>query len=523
MGIGLLAVACDPIGSARLETADPGPGGQEALVVSPAVLDFGTISVLEDGSARADFTVSNAGDQTIAVHGHDEVIALEGDAEAVFEVAAEPIFELRPGESQIFSVNFVPMTDGHWEAEIQVNHGLELLRLEASATAPVAELQSSLKEAAPVGCEQSLEITLRNTGGELLQVDETHLEVGEDYRMDESLELPLVLEAGHELELPLVYAPSWTTERADTRSDVLWVDSNDPLFPSLSTSIENVAYWGSVPDESVLFAPGIETDLLFVIDSDGVMGIYTDQAQTVLGEFVDTLRQSNVDLQAAVIHHGDSCPQTSPSYTEADDPASDVLELLQDGFSAPSGWGSNALGEHAASALEHDSPGDCMDGFLREGAQLHIVLVAGSADMSSQTPEAQISALRALAPDASEIRISVLVPVSSEACSGVTLGEGYMDLAAETDGAIEDLCLDDWSGPFQAFADVSVSAQEGELIHPLATSPIVESIEVSAGGVRVDDWSWEEELGAVRFYENSSITPGEWATIRYVAAIECAE
>ena len=98
-----------------------------------------------------------------------------------------------------------------------------------------------------------------------------------------------------------------------------------------------------------------------------------------------------------------------------------------------------------------------------------------------------------------------------------------MELAAETDGAIEDLCLEDWSGPFQAFADVSIAAQEGELIHPLAASPVVESISVTAGGVGVEEWSWEEELGAVRFHDNSSITPGEWATIRYVTALDCSE
>ena len=92
MSLGL--AACDPIGSARLDTSDTPVSGQDALVVSPATLDFGTISVLEDGFGRADFTITNAGDQTIAVHGHDEIISLEGDADLVFEVAADPVFEL---------------------------------------------------------------------------------------------------------------------------------------------------------------------------------------------------------------------------------------------------------------------------------------------------------------------------------------------------------------------------------------------------------------------------------------------
>ena len=89
----LCCLGCDPIGSARLTQDSGGPKGQEALVVSPGTLDFGTISVIDEGTTRAEFLVTNAGDDTIAVHGHDEVIiALNGDADVVFEVAADPDF-----------------------------------------------------------------------------------------------------------------------------------------------------------------------------------------------------------------------------------------------------------------------------------------------------------------------------------------------------------------------------------------------------------------------------------------------
>jgi len=180
------------------------------------------------------------------------------------------------------------------------------------------------------------------------------------------------------------------------------------------------------------------------------------------------------------------------------------------------------LGDHAAAVLAHDAPGDCLEGFLREGAQLHIVLVAGEQNSSMNSTELQISNLRALAPEASSLRISVMVPTSSEACSGVSLGAGYMELAAETDGVIEDLCLDDWSQSFLAFADVSIEAQEGELLHTLDSAPVVESIQVRAGGADIDVWSWEPELGAIRFSEDTPITPGEWVEVSYAASAECA-
>ena len=67
-----------------------------------------------------------------------------------------PIFELLPGDSQQLSVMFRPYTEGHWAAELQVNYGVELLRLEGNATAPVIGIEASRKEATPVGCSQGM-------------------------------------------------------------------------------------------------------------------------------------------------------------------------------------------------------------------------------------------------------------------------------------------------------------------------------------------------------------------------------
>jgi len=515
--------ACDPIGSAHLDTSDRPITGQDALVVSPAILDFGSISVLEDGFAQADFRITNAGTQTVAVHGHDEIIALQGDAELVFQVAADPVFELAAGSSQDLIVTFIPPTEGRWAAEIRVNYGVENLRLEGQSTAPVIGVETALTEATALGCEQVLEVVVGNSGSETLEIHEMLLIGAEDYSLAEDQERALELGPAEQATIPVVFAPSWTIESDDTRSDELWFESNDPLFPSISAQLEDVAYWGSAPDEGFVFAPGIDTDLLFVVNTDGVMGHYTEQAQDILGDLVETLSQANVALNAAVISHQNSCPQTVPAYATPDHSSAELLELLLSGFDAPDGGGSGALAQHAADALARDAEGDCMEAFLREGAQLHIVIIAGDDDNSSITPEQQISNLRALAPEASELRVSVLVPTTSDACGGVSIGAVYMELAAATDGAIEDLCLEDWSGPFQTFADISITAQEGELLHILDSDPVVESIQVRADGSLVEDWSWDEELRAVRFTEESSITPGEWVIVSYAAALECSD
>ena len=202
---------------------------------------------------------------------------------------------------------------------------------------------------------------------------------------------------------------------------------------------------------------------------------------------------------------------------------SELLELLEDGFSAPGGVGSSSLGEHAAAALQNDLPGGCLDGFLRENAQLHVVLVAGEPDTSALSAEQQLADLRSMAPEASELRVSVLVPTSSEACSGVSLGAGYLELAAESEGAIEDLCVADWSSAFLAFSDVSIAGQIGEVVYSLVYEPLLESIQISAGGLEIEEWSWDSELQAIRFEESAPITPGEWVSVGYAAALDCED
>ena len=266
---------------------------------------------------------------------------------------------------------------------MQVNYGVELLRLEGNATAPVIGIEASRKEATPVGCSQVLDVIVNNEGSETLEVSSAELTSGNDYSLSQELDWPLSVSPGEKTAVPVQFSPMWISAAEDQRNDTLSVNSNDPLFPAMTLGFENVAYWGSVPDEGFVYAPGMEMDLLFVVDTDGVMSIYNERASTGLGSFVESLFQANVDLQASIVSHSGTCPSTSPSWASSDDGASEILDLLEDGFDAPGGFGSSALAEHAVNVLENDVPGGCLDGFLRNNAELHIVVVAGEANDSS--------------------------------------------------------------------------------------------------------------------------------------------
>ena len=152
------------------------------------------------------------------------------------------------------------------------------------------------------------------------------------------IDWPLSMSPGEKTVVPVQFSPMWISASEDQRNDTLFVHSNDPLFPVMTLGFENVAYWGSVPDEGFVYAPGMEMDLLFVVDTDGVMNIYNERATTGLGTFVESLFQANVDLQASIVSHSSSCPRPSPSWLSSDDGASEILDLLEDGFDAPELW-----------------------------------------------------------------------------------------------------------------------------------------------------------------------------------------
>ena len=135
----VLCGACEPLLSAR------GPGGGDGslageglLVISPAEIDFGAVSVAADGPGVRSFTVTNAGGSRLTVHGHDEVIDLTEGASEVFTVDAEPYFELEPGEARRLEVTFTAPTEGSWAGQLRVNYGVETVELSGSGRAPVS-------------------------------------------------------------------------------------------------------------------------------------------------------------------------------------------------------------------------------------------------------------------------------------------------------------------------------------------------------------------------------------------------
>ena len=165
-----LLLACDPIepgtGLAEPPKADPGPG---RLAVDRTQLDFGTLSVIEDGAQAEQITVRNTGETALVVAGLHWTV---GDDEA-FTSDAPALLTLQPGERHSFTVTFQPPTEGRFEATLFPN-GEIAVPLLGQATAPVARLLPEQQDLGPaaVGCSLDSSLVLLNDGSEELQIDE---------------------------------------------------------------------------------------------------------------------------------------------------------------------------------------------------------------------------------------------------------------------------------------------------------------------------------------------------------------
>ncbi len=511
------ALGCEPIATTWDTGAAGGPDDQVGLVVSPAAIDFGSVSVNGQGQALQSFRIANVGTWPVAVHGHDEPVMLAGGA-GVFRVEAEPYFELEAGEERWFDARFQPNTEGDWQAELRVNYGLETLVLRGQGAAPVLEATDTELPAQPFGCAVDGTALLQNTGSETLVISAGTLLDDRDWQVG-----PLAgarIAPGEELAVPLRFAPSWTGTPGGARDTFLRIDSNDPLVPRRDLPLRSLAYEGEQVVDLFDYAPGNRTDLLIVAETDGVMALHVDKAQAALDRLLTDLDLGNVDHHAAALTPGSACPISSPAWvssTTSRYTRARALDAALDGGTGPMG---DRLLRFAADALQSGASG-CLSGFLREGAQLHIVVIAGEADASGFSAATLLGDLQEAAPLAGSLAVSAIIATDSAGCGGASYGAGYAEVALETRGEILDLCLADWGPGFGRLADVSVLAGRGGMTRALAQVPLVESIRVKVDGLTFDGWTWDPSLNAVRFAESGAPDAGSAVELRYMTAVSC--
>lgn len=481
-------LACSPLGPWKSDGDDSGAAALR-VELSPALVDFGQVSSSLGVPAERSFTLYNLGNSTVQITGHDEPLGDPG-----FQVQAPNILELAPGRAEELSVLFLPDADRTFVAELLIQPGEQILRLEADGLAPELEPDQARAEATVVGCASPFGVEIRNRGREKLHLSNVRAISAELLVTG----YPAELGPGEDATLDLMFVP----ERTGTRTPILQIESDDPQNPSLSISVEGLGFEGSRIQESFRYYPTEHTDILVL--SEGAAAQGPDSSSFYLNQ----LRTDNVDYQLTALSGGSPCPTGNPAYATRSDTALQGSAVMNRAFRQGAGPWDSRLPDLALLALGQTGSGGCLEGFRRADANLEILLVA---DGPGEEPAPDLLAqLEQLAPQG--LRISGLLPQS---CGSIPSWE---ELISQTSGGREDACSLDWEAAFQRLGELP-NAQE-PVAYPLDQAPVPSSIRVVVSGIPWTDWHWESTTNEVVM--ESAPALGASVVIEYISQVECS-
>lgn len=479
---------CAPLGP---WAGDSGAGGDEVRVeVSPALLDFGVVPVLTEGERALSFEILNLGEEEVQVTGHDEPL---GDP--VFVVDAPPVLTVAAGGSVTVGARFLPPGEGAWRADLLVRPSGEVLRLEGQGAAPLIRLGEAALPATVVGCTGEGSVRVHNDGRAALTLASVEVEAAGGAEF-EAVGWPEQIGPGEAGEIAVSFRPSGSGDRGA----ILRVGSDDPLQPLVGAAVSGLGYEGERVEESWRFWPANPTDVLILTDAYG-----DSRAGDAAAAYVDRLREQDVDYQIAALSGAGAC-LWHPASADRADTALQAEAVIGRAFGGPGGAWDGALAGLAPEVEAAAAPGGCLEGFLRDGAGLEVLIVSGG---PAAVTETEADALLRLAPGA---RVSALLP---QGCGDAS---AYAGLVARTGGVEEDFCQEDWAGVFAGLAEIPVT--DHSVSYPLAQAPVVETVEVEVEGVGWSGWSYDAGGNAIRL-DGEPPPLGAEVVIRYVAAVSC--
>jgi hypothetical protein len=176
----------------------------------------------------------------------------------------------------------------------------------------------------------------------------------------------------------------------------------------------------------------------------------------------------------------------------------------------------------AVATLERTDAGDCLEGFVRDGAQLHVVLLTRGAESSPDSTASYVSALQARLPDEVDLVISAITGQDAGGCVG---GGKAVEAATLTGGEALDVCAGTpWETLWAQVAGVSAAAGSGVMTHILEQEPVEATLSVRAEGRALSAWTYDPSTRALRVNgETEGLTVGEPIEVSYLEALACQE
>ncbi len=259
-----------------------------------------------------------------------------------------------------------------------------------------------------------------------------------------------------------------------------------------------------------------QSDVLLVIDDSASMA---EEQARLLGSFealLDTLETTRADFQIAVTTTDVEAGSTFSSVVLDPD-----LEELGEAFLAAVAVGSEGgrVEQGLHQALLSVNPA-INPGFLREGADLHVLVVSDEDDQSEYEVDFYLHELQALVGEERVVVHAIVGDLPMGCVSGTSAadaGPRYLEASSATGGISGSICAEDYSPLLER---VGLLAAAWNDRFPLSRIPQLDTLEVTVDGVGIpareaDGWTWSAGDNELVFTGRAIPRPGMSIEARY--------
>lgn len=484
------------------------------IEVDPALIDFGQLG--RGDVATRTFTIHSVGATDLNVTD----IRL-GQDQGNYAVLAEATnFFLPPGTSTEIQVTFTPITD---------DEQIDLVVVESNAVnAPKASVDLVGRGAVPeleispaeydfgevfIGCDSMVDVTLTNIGSDTLVLQDIQTE-GTDITYEWDIELPAVLEPGEFREMAVLFEP--TDEQVF--DGLITVTSNEPLGEREGTQIgmgRFVNHW----TENFEIPEDPPSDIMFVVDQSCSMDDDQDRLAANFSYFIQNLNSYTEDWQVIVGNDSGGCNNAGailrPTTTNYETRFQDAVRKGTDPYIDDP----EKLLITADYGVNNTDPGQCNEGFMRDDAMLHVILVSDEREQSNNW-KGHTRSIVDKKGDIKRTKISAIAGPLPSGCNGNEAGTGYWEATEYTGGLFLSICETDWTAYMEDLARASAVIPDS---FELANNPWEPSLEVYINGELIDPayWTWDESGNTVIFQEGHKPEAGDIITITYGENYSC--
>ena len=430
-----------------------------------------------------EFELRNVG--TAALDVTDLAIRSDNPSYRVLDTSA---FSLLPEESTTVQVAFIPKQANEVWGAVDVSSndtvtGTLAVPLLGTGLVPELEINPWTHNFGnpTIGCVESKMVTLANIGTEDLIITDFDFSADQTLSISGSPGLPLTLTPGDSTDVEISFAPEAEVKNSST----ITVWSNDPRGALDADQVGEGAYGDPLSDAFEMpEAPPV--DILFAVDQSGSM--YEDAGRLAqnFGKFIDQVDAVTTDWQVGVVTKNNGCLNYGPMNRYTSDYKNKFRTAVTMSDSNQSGGGglTEALLSLAKLAMEK-SYGGCNDGFLRDDAATHLILVSDEKEQSSASWSTLVEQLKNLHPTNRElVTISAVAGDYPGGCRSSDgewneEGKGYYQAVQATGGEFLSICDTDWASKADKLAEASLK----DLARfTLTGAPAEETLEVYVDG-----------------------------------------